>query len=73
MKAVLSCLVGVVIGAVFVGCTSTSADVPEVFHWKCDSEYINRTTYILTDTETGKQYIVVRAGYGVAITPRLER
>lgn len=66
-------VIGVII--IFVVCLiGNSSDVKanKNFSVKIQYEDFSKVLYIVTDNETGREYIVFKAGDGTAITPRLK-
>ena len=66
-------VIGVII--IFVVCLiGNSSDVKanKNFSVKIQYEDFSKVLYVVTDNETGFEYIVFKAGDGTAITPRLK-
>ncbi len=77
LKNVVSGFIGFVIGVVFllaVCLVGNSSDLKanKNFSVKIQYEDFSKVLYVVTDNETGFEYIVFKAGDGTAITPRLK-
>ena len=77
MKNIAIGFVGFVIGVIiiFVVCLiGNSSDVKanKNFSVKIQYEDLSKSLYVLTDSETGREYIIFSGSEGAAITPRLK-